>query len=95
MENLIGEHQKLEEKIRRLKLELMGVLLDKELEAIPIDVLANAWKIGERTLWNLRYSGYRTLKDLKNIHLLRYSMPECMRDVWFNSIRRWVQKEKE
>lgn len=69
--------------------------MDRELEATSVDTLANAWKIGERTVQMLYSSGYRTLKDLGNKNLLRYSRFEYIGNVRSNSIKRWIERDKK
>lgn len=92
---LIERYKELQRRIRRLELKLAQYLLDSELEATPIDILINAWKIGEKTVSRLYFSGYRTLKDLDNINLRRYSMPEYIGDVRFSSIKIWIESDKK
>jgi hypothetical protein len=81
--------------IKKLEQILAKDLLDRELEATSVDTLANAWKIGERTVQKLYSSGYRTLKDLDNNYLLRYSKFEYIGNVRSNSIKRWIERDKK
>lgn len=92
--NLVKKFKNLEKEINRLKRTLAKDLLDKELEATPIDVLTNAWKIGEGTVLNLYSSGYRTLKDLDNVSRQKLSRLEYIGEVRSHSIKNWVEKYK-
>lgn len=75
--------------------KLSDQLLDKELKNTPIQMIVNAWGIGERTADKLYHRGFKTLKDIDNFFFRRYTMPDYVGEFRFNRIKSWYNIYKE